>query len=504
MTRTTNTAAVTAAVMLATALAALDTTVVGTAMPTIIGSLGGLALYSWVFSSYLLTSTTTVPVYGRLADIYGRRPVFVVGAALFLAGSVLCGAAASMEQLIIFRAVQGLGAGAVLPVSITVVGDIFTVQRRAQIQGLLSSVWAASAIVGPGLGGLIVDHIGWRWVFYVNLPFGLVSITLFLLYLHESVERRQRSVDYIGAVGLTAGLTLLLLGLLESSQGGRGLPIPAWSLLGGGLILLALVLWNQTRVPEPLLPLALLRRRVLAVSYGASLAVGATLLGLSSYVPPFVQGVLGGTAVAAGAALAPMSIGWPVGSMLSGRLILRYGYRPIVLLGTGLILGGSLGALLIGQSTSQPFIMVVMAVVGLGMGFSATSFLVAVQSSVGWGQRGIATAFIQFARSIGGAVGVAAMGSLLNSGLSRGLALAGAQGSSESVAALSSILEPTARAALPAQTLELARALFANSLHDVYLAVVATAAAGLALAALFPRGSVEEHAQAAARLDPDG
>ncbi len=494
MPRQTNTLAVTVAVIMATFLAALDTTVVGTAMPTIIGTLGGLALYSWVFSSYLLTSTTTVPVYGRLADMYGRKPIFIIGALMFLAGSVLCGAATTMEQLILFRALQGLGAGAVLPVSITVIGDIYSVQQRAHIQGYLSAVWGISAIVGPAVGGLIVDHISWRWVFYVNMPFGILSILLFVLYLHENVAHQRRSIDYAGAVGLTAAVSLLLLGLLESGQS-TGLLIPSWALLAIGALMLGALLWHETRIAEPLLPIPLFRNRVLSVSYGANFLLGTALMGFNSFVPPFVQGVLGGTAISAGATLAPMSIGWPIGSTLCGRLVIRYGYRPVVLAGTGLILAGSLLVATAGQGTSQLFLMVSMVVVGLGMGFGATSFLVAVQSSVGWGQRGIATASVQFFRSIGGAIGVAIMGALMNSGLSRGLeALGGKATTGTDVSSASVILDPAARAAIPAETLEAIRSVFASSLHSVYLAIALAAALGLALTFLFPRVTVEDHA----------
>lgn len=494
--RRSNTTAVTVAVILATFLAALDTTVVGTAMPTIIGALGGLGLYSWVFSAYLLTSTTTVPVYGRVADTYGRKPVFAVGATLFLLGSALCGTATSMEQLILFRALQGLGAGAVVPVSITVVGDIYTIERRAQIQGLLSGVWGVSAILGPALGGIIVDRIGWRWVFYINLPFGLPAILLLAFFLHEGLAHKRRTIDYAGALWLTAGITLLLLGLLENGQAGSGLPVPSAALVVASVVLLCLFVWRQLRLTDPLLPLALFGNRIISVSYGVGVLVGAVLIGFSSYVPPFVQGVLGGSAVSAGAVLAPMSIGWPIGSTLSARLALRHGYRAVVLGGTAFILAGSVVMTTVGRGTAESLLMLAMAVVGLGMGLSATSTLVAVQSAVGWGERGTATAFIQFFRSIGGAVGVALMGTLLNNRLSEGLrslqvTLPGASGGAVSSASV--ILDPVARLALPADTLEALRSLFASSLHAVYLAVALAALVGLGLTLLFPGGTVAEH-----------
>src|SRR5256714_5852011 len=198
------------ALMLGMSLASLDTTIVGTAMPTIIGKLGGINLYSWVFSAYLLTSTTTVPIYGKLADLYGRKPIFLIGSSLFLIGSIASGAAQSMEQLIIFRAIQGVGAGAVLPIVLTIIGDIFTLEERARVQGLFSGVWAVSGILGPALGGLIVDHFSWRWVFYINIPFGLLSAFLLIIALKENVERKKRSLDYLGTLSLTGGIVALL------------------------------------------------------------------------------------------------------------------------------------------------------------------------------------------------------------------------------------------------------------------------------------------------------
>ena len=496
MKRTTNNLAVTIGVMLATFLAALDTTVVGTAMPTVIGDLGGLAFYSWVFSAYLLTSTTTVPIYGRLADMYGRKPVFTLGAILFLGGSALCGVSTSMEQLILFRAIQGLGAGAVLPVSMTVVGDIYPVQRRAQIQGIFSAVWGVSAIMGPTVGGVVVDKIDWRWVFYINLPFGIPAILMFYFFLHETISKHRHKVDYAGAAILTVAVSILLLGLLEIGQTSQ-LPIPTWALIFLAALLLGLFFWGERRIDEPLFPPALFTNRVVSVSNAANFVIGATLIGFNSFVPPFVQGVMGGTAINAGAVLAPMSIGWPAGSVIGGRLILRYGYFPVVVVGTALVAVGSAVLATIDTNTSQWFIMAVMVVIGLGMGFSATSFLVAVQSAVGWGERGIATASIQFFRSIGGAIGVAAMGALMNVGLSEGLQAVSQShpgALSGGVAGASIILDPTARASLPPDILEAMRAVLASSLHSVYVAIAMVALAGFLLALVFPRGSVEDHA----------
>ena len=490
--------AITVAVMLATFLAALDTSVVGTAMPTIIGELGGLALYSWVFSAYLLTSTTAVPVFGRLSDRYGRKPVFFAGTALFLSGSVLCGSAGSMEQLVAFRAVQGLGAAAVVPTSLTIVGDIFSVAERARVQGLLSVVWGVSAILGPGLGGLIVDKFQWRWLFYVNVPFGLASVVLLTICFREQSTRRTPSIDYTGAALLIIAFAAVLLGLLQLGQPTSAFPIPPWALILAGAGLLGLFVRRQTQAAEPLLPVSLFKSRLYTLSNASGFLAGAVLMGVDSFVPPFVQGVLGGTAVNAGAVLAPMSIGWTVASFFSGRMMVRHGYRYAVILGTALILSGAI-LLLVASDVlvGQAWLMLAMLVMGSGMGFAMTSFLVAVQSSVEWSERGIATASVSFFQNIGGAVGVSLMGGLLNTGVQDGLmsldpAALNAIGGASGMSGASVVMDPVARSQISAAAVEALRAVLASSLHPVYIAVALVSLAGLGLAFLFPRGCAEE------------
>src|SRR5256714_8242196 len=263
------------ALMLGMSLASLDTTIVGTAMPTIIGKLGGINLYSWVFSAYLLTSTTTVPIYGKLADLYGRKPIFIIGSSLFLLGSVASGAAQSMEQLIIFRAVQGVGAGAVLPIVLTIIGDIFTLEERARVQGLFSGVWGLSSIVGPALGGLIVDHFSWHWVFYINLPFGLVSVLLVLTSLKEDVERKHHHLDYIGTLALTGGVVALLFALLQGGTTWAWISLPSLGLFTATIVLLVLFIYVEHRAAEPILPLTLFNNRIISLS-----SIGGLILGV--------------------------------------------------------------------------------------------------------------------------------------------------------------------------------------------------------------------------------
>ena len=257
---------VTIGLMLGMSLAALDTTIVGTALPSIVGKLGGITLYSWVFSAYLLTSTTTVPIYGKLADLYGRKPLFLFGTAVFLIGSAASGAAQSMEQLIIFRAIQGLGAGAVLPLVLTIIGDIFALKERAKVQGLFSGVWGLSSIIGPALGGVIVDHFSWRWVFYINIPFGLLSAFLLIIALKENVERKKHSLDYLGTLALTGSIVALLFAVLQGGTTWAWDSVPSISLFVLSAILLVLFLLQERRASEPILPLTLFNNRIITVA----------------------------------------------------------------------------------------------------------------------------------------------------------------------------------------------------------------------------------------------
>src|SRR5215469_16281759 len=349
---------VTVALMLGMSLAALDTTIVGTALPSIVGKLGGISLYSWVFSVYLLTSTTTVPVYGKLADLYGRKPIFLFGSGLFLLGSIFCGAAQSMEQLIVFRAIQGLGAGAVLPIVLTIIGDIYELKERAKVQGLFSGVWGLSSIIGPALGGLIVDHFSWRWVFYINIPFGLISGILLTIYLKENVERKKQHLDYIGTLTLTSSIVALLFALLQGGTSWAWDSLPSIGLFALFIVLIGLFLREERRAADPILPLTLFNNRIIAVSSIGGLVLGVLMFGVSSYVPLFVQGVKGGTATSAGIVLGPFLLAWPIAATLSSRIVIRYGYRFTSVLGLGLATLAAAMMTFFTADTRMPFIVI--------------------------------------------------------------------------------------------------------------------------------------------------
>ena len=402
------------ALMLTTGLVAIDATILATAVPTIVDELGGFASFPWLFSIYLLAQAVSVPVYAKLSDTFGRKPIILVGIGLFLLGSILCGLAWSMPALIAFRAVQGLGAGAVQPMAITIAGDIYTVAERAKTQAYLASVWAVSSVVGPTLGGLFSEFLSWRWIFFVNVPLCLVAGWMLLKTFHEKVERTRHRVDYLGAVLLTLSLSLLILAALEGGQAWAwDSPQSIGAFVLGGILLILFVL-AEKRAAEPVLPLWVFSRRLLLTTSLIALGVGAVLIGLTSYVPTYLEGALGTSPIVAGLALAALTLGWPLSASQSGRLYLRFGFRPTILIGMVFVVGG---ATLLALTAHTPSVLVAAAccfVVGLGLGLVATPSLISAQASVDWNERGVATGTNAFSRSVGSAVGVAIFGAVAN------------------------------------------------------------------------------------------
>jgi EmrB/QacA subfamily drug resistance transporter len=464
------------ALLLGTFLTAMEATVVSTAMPTIIGDLHGLNLYAWVFSIYLLTSTATVPLYGRLADMVGRKPVFMAGIGLFLLGSALSGLSQSMPELIFFRALQGLGAGAVQPTVFTILGDLYTLSERARVQGLFSAIWGTSSVAGPALGAFITVTVGWRWVFYVNVPFGTIAAFLIWRSLHEVRRSRKHTLDYAGAATLTSGISLLLFGLLGGSQGSI-----LWPAIILAFVLLATFVWIELGAKEPVLPLGMFREPFIAVPCLAGLLTGVVQFGVSSYVPLFVQGVQLGTAGDAGKALAPLSLGWPLAGFVSPRLLIRFGFRPVAILGTALIGAGTAVLLVYGLHTPLPLIVANLFVLGMGLGFSSNAFLLGAQNSVGWERRGVVTASVQFTRTMGGTVGIALLGAVLNAHLASTLRTAGA-------ADVNAVLNPSVRSSLPPAVIHIIQSGLAAGLHMVYLLLAIAAVGGFAVACFYPKG----------------
>lgn len=400
--------------MLATGLVAMDSTVVATAVQSIVTDLGGFAQFPWLFSIYLLTQAVFTPIYGKLADLFGRKPVMLFGIALFLAGSVAAGLAWSMPVLIAFRAVQGIGAGAVQPMAMTIAGDIYTVAERAVVTGYLSSVWAISAVAGPSIGGFFAQYVSWRWIFFINVPLCLLAVWMLLRSFHEQVERTRHRIDYTGAALITAGCTLLILGLLEGGQAWAWTSAAGIAVPGIGALLLVAFVLVERRAAEPVLPLWVFTRRVVVSTSAATFGIGAVTLGLTAYIPTFVQGALGYGALIAGFVLAPMSIGWPIFSALSGRVYLRVGFRATALAGSVVVLVSMAATLTIDEHSSALTVAALCFAVGCGMGLLSSPLLIAAQASVGWSQRGVVTGTNMFARSIGSAIGVAVFGAVAN------------------------------------------------------------------------------------------
>ncbi|HEX9118061.1 MAG TPA: MDR family MFS transporter [Anaerolineae bacterium] len=471
---------ITVGVMLSLFVASVEGTVVATAMPTIVAQLGGLAAYSWVFSAYMLASTTTVPIYGKLSDLYGRRPVYGVAMALFLAGSILCGRAGSMPALIAARALQGLGAGGLMPLAFTIIGDLFTLEERARIQGLFSSVWGVSSIIGPLLGGFLVDRISWRWVFYFNLGPGLLAWLLVWVAWRDRERRTETgrpAIDYAGAVLLSAGVVALLLGLFE-----LGTPISG-GLLGLAAVLLAALAWVERRAVDPLLPLPLFRNRLFAVACAHGLLAGCAMFGGINYIPLFVQSVLGASATLAGATLTPQSLAWVIASLFSSRLLLRVTSRSLALAGMVLLTAGMVAMLGLSTATHELWLMVDLGLMGVGMGLAYPAFLIAVQSSVSKATLGAATSTLQFSRSIGGALGVSIMGAVLSARLSGNLQATGIDPGSVSLARL---LDPVASAAQTGLD-GAVRVALAGAIRDIFFVAVAASLLGLLVTTLGPR-----------------
>jgi MFS family permease len=400
--------------MLSTGLVAIDATVVATAVPSIVQDIGGFASFPWLFSAYLLAQAVSVPVYAKLSDTIGRKPIMLIGIGLFLLGSILCGVAWSMPVLIAFRVVQGLGAGAVQPMAITIAGDIYTLAERAKVQGYLASVWAVSSVVGPTLGGVFAALGIWRGIFLVNIPLCLVAGWMLVRSFHENIERVKHRVDYLGAGLLTVSLTLLILGALEGGQAWAWDSAISIAVFAGGALLFAAFILVERRAAEPVLPPWVVSRRLLATTAMIAFGVGAVMLGLTSYVPTFLEGALSTSPILAGLALAALTIGWPISASQSGRLYLRIGFRNTALIGITVTV---IGTAVLALTASVPSVALVAGscfIVGLGLGLVATPTLIAAQSSVEWNERGVVTGTNLFARSIGSSIGVAVFGAIAN------------------------------------------------------------------------------------------
>ncbi len=418
--------AIYAGLMVTLLLAALDQTIVATALPRIVSDLGGLSQYSWVFTSYMLATTVTVPLYGKLGDVYGRKPLFLASISIFLVGSALCGAAQGMTQLVVFRAIQGIGAGGLFPLALAVIGNIVPPRDRGRYQGLIGATFAAASIAGPAVGGFIVDNTTWRWVFYVNLPVGGLALLVIWLTMPWARDRRPHSIDWLGGGLLAGGTSGLLLGLVWGGREYSWVSPQVLTALGAAAVLLAAFGVVERRVPEPILPFDLLRRRVVAASVVCMALVGMAMFGTISYVPLFVQGVIGTSATSSGVVLTPLMLGAVTTSFVTGQWVSRSGrYRPNALLGPIVLTAGMVLLWRMSVDTTNGEAARNMVVAGIGIGSMMQVFVLSVQNSVPREAMGSATALAQFSRSIGATFGVTIMGAIVNQGLPSGARVEG-------------------------------------------------------------------------------
>lgn len=453
-------------VMLAIFLAAMESTVVATAMPTVVRSLGGISIYSWVFSGFLLTSTVMMPVWGRLSDLFGRRPTYLAGLVIFLVGSALSGLAQDMVQLIGFRLLQGVGAGSLMTVGMTIIGDLYGLEGRAKVQGYLSSVWGLAALIGPLLGGVLTDHVSWRWVFYINLPFGAIAMGMLATALrHESRPTERPAIDWMGLALFFVGVSALMVGIVEAgrSRAWTG-PEVLGSLAVSGASLAAFVRVER-RAREPIVPLRLFGNRMVLAAWVTGFLSGMAMFGAISFVPLFMQAVIGMTATSAGFVLTPFILGWVTLSITSARLVLRVGYRILVFAGmtclTGAFVLFSRWSTSLAQSTAMRDVLLA----GVGMGLIMVPMLIAVQAAVPRDELGAATSVTQFFRTVGGSVGLAVMGAVMAGRLGAGGPMV-------------------------------------DALHGVFVVGLVICVAALASAFLVPAGRAQDLAHARMRSEP--
>ena len=461
--------------MMAIVLTATEGSIVATAMPTIVADLGGFHLFSWAFATFLLTQAVSIPIYGRLADLYGRKPVFFAGTSLFLAASLLCGLAWGIKSFIFFRALQGVGAGAIQPIATTIVGDIYTPAERARVQGYLSGVFGIAAIFGPPLGAFLVDRVGWPFIFWINLPIGAASFAMLSRFLPERRQTRRHRIDYAGSALLSLGAGALMLVLIEAQSLGRATIIVLTAV--GALALIALAA-NEKRAAEPLFPASLWRNRVMALGNLGGFTTGALIMAVSGYLPTYVQGAMGGSVLTAGLVLGASSISWALASFAAGRLMVRTSYRLVAVIGGLSLVTGSLLLATLDPGRGFSWAATGSFVIGIGMGFCNTAFVVLIQASVGWSERGVATSSYMFMRIVGQSVGAAVFGAVLNFGLSRHAPQAGDL--------INRLLDPGLRHSLgSAELVQLSDAI-ASSLHLMYILAGLAALITLALACALP------------------
>lgn len=464
-----------AAVMTAQVMVAIEATIVSTVMPQIVADLSGLDLYSWVFSSFLLAQTTMTVVFGKLADVVGRRPMMLLGIAIFLVGSLLAGCASSMPWLIAFRLIQGIGAAAIQPLCVIIVTDYYPAAERGKVQGYLASVWATAAVLGPMLGGLIIHHLSWSWIFWINLPIGLAAAVIFVRYMRHDKPHRRPSIDVLGALLFTVAMASMMMVLSDGADMPSGW---VWKLLAVCAASSAGFVWQERRVADPMVSFSLWGGRAIASTNTATLLAGMALLGLTTFLPMYAQGVLHQTPIVAGMVLTLIMLGWPCGSTVAARGFTRVGLRPVMIAGSIFIPLGALFMVFLQPASSPVQAGIGSLIMGFGMGLLSISSLILIPEIVDRSQQGSAMASNLFSRNLGSTLGAALFGAVLNYGLnnnSTGAAITSDQ--------IKHALEfNDAASAKVSEILQ-------HSLHLTFISVFVVSACILALVLLIPRAT---------------
>lgn len=486
MGETTNRHMVMAAMMVATFLAAIEGTVVSTAMPAIVGDLHGIHLMNWVFSVYFLLTAITVPVFGKLADLYGRKNIFMIGTFIFLLGSTLCGLSQAMEQLIAFRVIQGIGAGALLPVTSTIVADIYPYEQRAKMLGFISLVWGIAGVMGPLVGGFFVDQLTWHWIFFINIPFGITTVVMVSIFFKESVVKAKKSIDFFGALTFAAGMFALLFAFQKAGETNDWLnPVILYCIMAA-IILLTLFLWIETKVKEPIVPLHLFQMRTIPIANTLAFFVTVVLIGTTVYMPLWIQGVLGYSAMISGFIVTPMSLLWTLGSFLSGRLLIKKGVKFTAILGTFFLLAGTLSLAAITIATPTMVLPLITATQGIAFGLVITITTVTVQSSVDWSLRGAATASNMFFRNLGQTMGIAVLGMYFNAKMT---AHFNQQGTNEDIHSeqINDLINPYTTQPIPTELRESLAQALVSGIHSIFTVLIVITLIALGIALLLPQ-----------------
>ena len=459
------------ALMVSMFLAAVEGTVVTTAIPTIVKDLNGFELISWVFSAYLLTSAISTPIYGKLSDLYGRKNILSIGIIIFLVGSCLCGLSQSMYQLIAFRAVQGLGAGAIFTVTYTIVGDIFTAEESTKIQGGISTVWGIASLVGPFLGGFLIENLSWNWIFFINLPFGIISIILLQKNLIETFDRKKHKIDYVGTLLFSSAIIIFLLGSL--SGGKKNIII----FLIVTIVILILFYYVEKKAQEPIIPFEIFTKNSTIVNTISFLASGI-LIGADVYLPIYMQNVLGFGATISGLSMAPMSVAWLLSSFILSKAIPKYGERIVIATSSLILLISCVFVSTLSIESQLISVIVYGFIMGFGFGGAFTTLTIMVQQSVGYNKRGAATAVNSLVRTLGQTIGVSIFGTILNMNIVKYFKNIGISGIKPNNLYSSSTLSSGVTVHQIKQSLN-------SGLHKVFIALIIIALASFVLSFIF-------------------